>query len=254
MSDAVLKTSGLSLSYGDYKAVSNVDLELRRNSLHSIIGPNGAGKTSLFHLLSGTRETTSGSVWLNGEDITRLAPHERLHKGLARSFQITELFWGATVLENVRLAAQARDRRASRSMLRSFTHWTTFQSEAQALIDKLGLGPLSHADVESLSHGQQRLVEIAVCLASRPSVLLLDEPTSGMGVDDIPRMMDLVRGLSREYTVLLIEHNMGIVLKLSDEITVLAQGRVLARGTPAQISSDPRVKDVYLGGDHAQAA
>jgi branched-chain amino acid transport system ATP-binding protein len=247
MQESLLQTSGLTLKYGDYAAVSEVDLSIRPRQLHSIIGPNGAGKTSLFHLLSGTREATGGKVLFEGTDVTRLQPHQRLQRGLARSFQITELFWGASVHENVRLAVQATNRRASRAILRPASHWHEFAAEADRILERLGLSHLASSEVGKLSHGQQRLVEIAVCLAGRPKLILLDEPTSGMGVDDIPRMMALVRDLTRDYTVVLIEHNMGIVMKLSDEITVLAQGRVLARGTPADISADPKVRGAYLG-------
>lgn len=247
MSEYILETSGLGLNYGSFLAVGNVDLRIKRGSIHTIIGPNGAGKTSLFHCLTGERKPSKGNIVFNGESITSLPAHKRVSRGMSRSFQVTSIFQELSVRENLRIAAQGREG------LRALKFWvpeTSVQShidKANEVLSKVKLEDVADRLAGELSHGQQRVLEVGMALCGSPEILLLDEPTSGMGVDDIPMMIQLISELSQDQTVMLIEHNMKLVMSISDYITVMHQGNILVEGAPNEIKGDVRVKQAYLG-------
>jgi branched-chain amino acid transport system ATP-binding protein len=243
----LLKSSGLGMNYGKFAALSDVNLEVRERTIHSVIGPNGAGKTTLFHCLTGSRIPTKGHVEFAGQDITRLPNHKRTGIGMSRSFQITSLFQNLSVRENLRLSAQGRN------MLKAMKFWGPVESLAETieiaeqLLERLSLTDCADVLAGELSHGQQRILEVGMAMAAKPKMLLLDEPTSGMGIEDIPVMTNLIHELGKELTILLIEHNMGIVMSISDIVTVMYQGQVLVEGTPEVVSEDERVRIAYLG-------
>lgn len=248
MSDnVILKTNELGMAYGKFIALFGVNLKVREGSIHSIIGPNGAGKTTLFHCLTGNRVPASGQVEFCGDDVTRLPSHRRIAIGMSRSFQITSLFQNLSVRENLRLAAQGRH------MLRALNFWGTIESLEEPLeisnnlLDRLGLSARADVIAGELSHGQQRILEVGMGMAAKPKMLLLDEPTSGMGIDDVPAMTNLIQELGRDHTILLIEHNMDIVMSISETITVMHQGQILVEGPPELIQEDERVRTAYLG-------
>ncbi|MBO9371385.1 MAG: ABC transporter ATP-binding protein [Chloroflexi bacterium] len=244
----VLETRNLRKEFDGLVAVADVSLRVREGELHAIIGPNGAGKTTLFNLISGVLPPTSGQVFLRGREITGLPPHQIARRGIGRSFQITNLFPNLTVLESVRLAAQARGRHSLRFWAH-YRRYRQYEERAMAIIHQVGLTGREHFLARALPHGDQRKLEIALLLATEPDVLLLDEPTAGMVSGEIPALMDLIRGLREEggRTILLVEHKMDVVMNLSDRITVMHQGRVLAEGTPAEISANEQVQRAYLG-------
>jgi branched-chain amino acid transport system ATP-binding protein len=247
MSQALLSTEYLDVRYGSYLAVSGVRLAIRPNSIHSIIGPNGAGKTTLFHALTGRVRASAGRIVFGGEDITKLSDDRRVRIGLARSFQVTTLFRRLSVRENLRLAAQGRTPWPALKMWESAERNRDAMATVDALLDRLDLMRVAGQSAEELSHGQQRRLEVGMAMASKPRLILLDEPTSGMGIDDIAAMKALIADLGRDHTVLFIEHNMGIVMDISDRITVMQSGRVLVEGTPAEIRDNPEVRRAYLG-------
>jgi branched-chain amino acid transport system ATP-binding protein len=230
----LIETRGLTLHFGGLKAVDGVDFSLEPGEIHALIGPNGAGKTTFVSLLSGRRLAQSGWVRLAGEDITRLPAHARVRKGIAYTFQITSIFPRLTVFDNVALAVQSRGARN----LRAACH------EALA---RVGLDSLAGQEAQTLSYGHQRLLELAMGLALRPRVLILDEPTQGLAASEIEGFIRLVESLVPETTVLLIEHNMDVVMDLATRITVLNFGRVLATGAPPEIRANPLVQEAYLG-------
>jgi len=244
----VLETRNLRKEFDGLVAVADVSLRVREGELHAIIGPNGAGKTTLFNLISGVLPPTSGQVFLRGREITGLPPHQIARRGIGRSFQITNLFPNLTVLESVRLAAQARGRHSLRFWAH-YRRYRQYEERAMAIIHQVGLTGREHFLARALPHGDQRKLEIALLLATEPDVLLLDEPTAGMALGEIPALMDLIRGLREEggRTILLVEHKMDVVMNLSDRITVMHQGRGLAEGTPAEISANEQVQRAYLG-------
>jgi branched-chain amino acid transport system ATP-binding protein len=247
MSEILLQASGLVKRYGKFMALSGVDLRIVRGTVHSVIGPNGAGKTTLFHILTGTIMPDGGRIEFAGHDITNEPGYRRVQRGLARSFQVTSLFANLNVRENLRLAAQGVDAR------RAFNGWRppegalACRETVDDVLGRLGLERFAASAAGALSHGQQRRLEVGMALAARPQAIFLDEPTSGMGVDDIEGMKQLIRSLRNDYTVVLIEHNMGIVMNISDTITVMQQGRVLVEGRPDEIRGDERVRSAYLG-------
>jgi branched-chain amino acid transport system ATP-binding protein len=249
--DIALRASGVRMRYGKFTALAGVDLAVRERTIHSVIGPNGAGKTTLFHCLTGTRVPTGGRVEFEGRDVTRLPSHRRTSIGMARSFQITALFQTLPVRENLRLAAQARHRWRALSFWGRADRLEEPRETAERLLERLGLRDRADVPAGELSHGQQRILEVGLAMAARPRMLLLDEPTSGMGVDDIPAITGLVRELGRDHTILLIEHNMSIVMSLSDRVTVMHQGQVLVEGKPDEVRADPRVRTAYLGEEAA---
>jgi branched-chain amino acid transport system ATP-binding protein len=230
----LIQTRGLALHFGGLRAVDGVDFSLNPGEIHALIGPNGAGKTTFVSLLSGRRQPQSGTILLGGEDITRLPAHLRVRKGIAYTFQITSIFPRLSVFDNVALAAQGE---GSAALARA----------TRAALARVGLEGLEAQEAQTLSYGHQRLLEVAMGLALRPRVLILDEPTQGLAASEIDGFKRLVQGLVPETTVLLIEHNMEVVMDLATRITVLNFGRVLATGTPAEVRADPAVQEAYLG-------
>jgi len=246
-SPILLEAQGVEKRYDKFVALGGVDLKVRANTVHSVIGPNGAGKTTLFHMLTGTKTVSGGRILFDGHDVTREPDHRRVRRGMARSFQVTSLFLTLPVRENLRLAAQGV---APAMALNCWSPPVGRRSCADTVASVLArLGLERHADnpAGNLSHGQQRRLEVGMALAARPKAIFLDEPTSGMGIDDLDDMKRLIQGLKDEHTVVLIEHNMGIVMDISDTITVMQQGRVLAEGLPDAIRADERVRSAYLG-------
>jgi branched-chain amino acid transport system ATP-binding protein len=245
---SALRTQDLGKRFGELAAVSGVSLVLPRGARHALIGPNGAGKTTLINLLTGVLAPTSGEVYLDEERITPLAQHRRVKRGLARTFQINSLFPGLTVLQSVLLAILERNGRAARWLPAVESHGEEVD-EARGLLAMLRLE--SHADMRTvqLPYGRQRLVEIALALATRPRVLLLDEPAAGIPSTESVEVLGAIAALPRDVTVLFIEHDMTLVFRFAERITVLVGGRVLTEGTPAEIAADPQVRAVYLGED-----
>ena len=242
----MLSARKLTKRFGGTLAVDNVDLDVREGTLHAIIGPNGAGKTTLFNLLAGELPATSGALFLRERDITRLDVRQRSHLGVGRSFQRTNVFRGLSTFENVRVAAQSRTRS-------SFQLWEPASAlrepaqHAAQILEEIGLAHVADRPARELAGGDQRLLEIAIALATNPQLLLLDEPSQGLSGEDALRLMQRIRALASRYTIVLIEHNMRLVMELSSEITVMNFGSVLARGTPEQVRNDPRVREAYLG-------
>ncbi len=246
--DVVLETRDLSRAFGGLQAVDGVNLQVADGALHSIIGPNGAGKTTLFNLISGTLAPTRGAVYLRGRPITGLPLYRMAHLGIGRSFQITNVFPNLTVLENARLAAQAQGHDSFKiwAPARRFRRYT---EQARAALEQVGLAGRADVLAATLPHGDKRKLELAILLAGDPQVLLLDEPTAGMASEQVPMLLAIIAAVRAQggKTILLVEHNMDIVMSVSDRITVMHHGRVLADGTPAEIRSNPAVQAAYLG-------
>jgi branched-chain amino acid transport system ATP-binding protein len=241
----LLETEDLTRAYGSLLAVNRASVTVRRQELRSIIGPNGAGKTTFFRLISGEVRPTSGRIRFNGQDITGLSQHDVCRLGIAKSYQITNIFPHLTVLENVRVAAQGYGH--------SFNFWsradrlTHVRERALAILELIGLTAKAGVLAAHLSHGQKRHLEIAIALAAEPILLLLDEPTAGMSPEETDETMRLIRDLARGRTVVLVEHKMKLVMNISDRVTVLHQGQVLADGTPDEIRANELVQQTYLG-------
>jgi branched-chain amino acid transport system ATP-binding protein len=242
----VLRTEGLGKSFGAFRANDDITLSFVQGARHALIGPNGAGKTTLINLLTGVLPPTSGEIWLGDERVTVMPQYQRVKRGMTRTFQINTLFPGLTVLESVMLAICERDGVCNR-WYRGVTSMTTQIDEARALLASLHLEHDAAMLTRSLPYGKQRLVEIALALATRPSVLLLDEPAAGIPADASGELFAVIAALPRDVTILFIEHDMGLVFRFAERITVMAGGRVLVEGTPEEIARDPRVKEVYLG-------
>lgn len=243
--DIVLETRGLSVNFGGLKAVDNVDIAVRRGGITSIIGPNGAGKSTFYNLVTGAIRPTSGSVFLDGREITGTPTYKLSAMGLSRSFQITNLFPQSTVFENLRLAAHALEP-WSLSLL-PVGRAKRAEAKAEALVERFGLGAKATEMAGHLSHGEQRRLEIAVALACDPKILILDEPTQGMSHTDTEEASRMVRDLSKEITIVLIEHDIDLVMDLSHTVVVLAQGRKLAEGPPAAVRANKDVQTAYFG-------
>ena len=241
-----LRLDNVCRSFGGLQAVDGVTLEVRPGERRALIGPNGAGKTTLFNLISGAMPPSSGRISLFGQDVTGAPAHRRAALGLARTFQITNLFPDLSVLENCLLAVQAHTPTRF-AMLRPVRRYTALLDRARATLASLEVGALADAVVKNLSHGEQRQLEIALALAGQPKVLLLDEPTAGLSPAESRLMAGLLRRLDPAITVLMIEHDMDIALELSDMVTVLHYGRVIADGPREQVKADPQVKEIYLG-------
>lgn len=249
MEDSILlETKNLRKEFGALVAVDNVDLQVRANTIHSIIGPNGAGKTTLFNLLSNAIEPTTGKVYFEGRDITRLPTHRIMHLGIGRSFQITNLFPNLSALENVRLAAQAVGN-DNFQFFRLASHFKRYEKRAMDVLEQVGLAERASVPARALPHGDQRKLELALILAPDPRLILLDEPTAGMASEQVPEMIGLINQIQRagDKTVILVEHNMSVVMNISDRITVMHQGRVLAEGAPSEIAANAEVQSAYLG-------
>jgi branched-chain amino acid transport system ATP-binding protein len=250
VAEPLLRVEKLVRRFGGIVATDNVSLEVARGELHAIIGPNGAGKTTLISQLTGQLLPHSGAIYLAGQDITGVPAYRRSALGLARSFQITSLLLDFTALDNVALAAQAHDGH-------SFHFWgnarkvSHLRKTAQHALDRVGLGHRADIVVSRLSHGEQRELELAVALATKPQVLLLDEPMAGLGITESARMVQLLQELRREVTIVLVEHDMDAVFALADRISVLVYGRVIASDVPAAIRGNEEVKRAYLGDQHA---
>ncbi|RKP51897.1 ABC transporter ATP-binding protein [Pararobbsia silviterrae] len=246
--EPLLLARGVTKRYGAFTAVDGVDLAVMPGSIHSVIGPNGAGKTTLFHTLTGTVPITLGSIRIQGEEVSRLAGHKRVQRGMARSFQVTSLFQNLSVRENLRVAAQGRVPREALFGWGRPRDDDAAQVTADAMLSRFSLTALADRPVAQLSHGQQRRLEIGLAMAAQPKLIFLDEPTSGMGVDDIADIKALIASLKQDnVAILLVEHNMDIVMGLSDTITVMQSGRVLAEGAPDAIRNDAHVRRAYLG-------
>jgi ABC-type branched-subunit amino acid transport system ATPase component len=241
-----LQTTSLVKKFGGFVATGNVSLNIEAGARHALIGPNGAGKTTLINLLTGFLEPTSGEVILNGNKVTHLAQHQRVKRGLARTFQINRLFADLTVLESVVMAVNERLGLGAR-FWRPVGGHTAAVDEAIELLERLRLLDVAHETTRNLAYGKQRLIEIALALAARPSVLLLDEPAAGVPTTESRELFETIAGLPREVTILLIEHDMDLVFRFADRISVLVGGAVLTEGTPDVIANDPKVKEVYLG-------
>jgi branched-chain amino acid transport system ATP-binding protein len=241
----LLRTERLTRSFGSLVAVNGVDVSVRRGELRSIIGPNGAGKTTFFRLVAGEMAPSAGRVVFEGADITGLPQHRVCRLGIAKSYQITNIFPHLTVLENVRVAVQGHRR--------AFDFWSRADrlsgciERAAAILDAVGLAPKSGRLAAHLSHGEKRHLEMGIALASDPALLLLDEPTAGMSPEETEEAVELIREIARGRTVVLVEHKMKLVMRISDRITVLHQGQVLAEGTPEEIQGNEAVRQTYLG-------
>jgi len=246
----ILSVKGISVQFGALKAVQDVSFEAQPGKITAVIGPNGAGKSSLFNLISGAIRPSSGSVRFDGEDVTGRAPHQLLRYGLSRSFQITNLFFELPVRENLRLAAQFLEQ--GRGLFRPLARSQAAAARVDELLEQFDLRDKADELAGYLSHGEQRRLEIAVSLASRPRMLLLDEPTQGMSHGDTRETEALIRGLSHNHglSILLVEHDVDLVMQLSDFVVVMHQGQKLAEGTPAEVRANPAVQAAYFGEKH----
>jgi branched-chain amino acid transport system ATP-binding protein len=247
--DHILETRGLTKEFKGFVAVDNVSLKVRSGTIHALIGPNGAGKTTTFNLLTKFLQPTSGTILYKGEDITRERPADVARRGVIRSFQISAVFPNLTVLENVRIALQ-------RSLGTSFHFWKrertldTLNDRAMALLERVGLGTFASINAGELAYGRKRTLEIATTLAMEPELMLLDEPTAGMGHEDVDRVKNLIKEVAAGRTVLMVEHNMSVVSGICDTISVLQRGAVLAEGSYAEVSANPQVIEAYMGTAH----
>lgn len=245
-SEYILETQGLTKEFAGFVAVSDVNLRVRRGSIHALIGPNGAGKTTCFNLLTKFLKPSQGQILYKGQDITAMAPADVARLGLVRSFQISAVFPNLTVLENVRIALQ-------RALGTSFHFWKPESSldalndRALAILDRVDLRQFAQTNAVELAYGRKRTLEIATTLAMEPELMLLDEPTSGMGHEDVDLVKDLIKEVAKGRTVLMVEHNMGVVSGICDTITVLQRGAVLTEGSYAEVSANPQVIEAYMG-------
>ncbi|MGY8526493.1 ABC transporter ATP-binding protein [Paracidovorax citrulli] len=249
--DIILETRNLTKEFKGFTAVSDVNLRVRRGSIHALIGPNGAGKTTCFNLLTKFLEPTTGTILFNGIDITREKPAQIARRGIIRSFQISAVFPHLTVLENVRIGLQ-------RSLGTSFHFWrsesslTVLDRRAMELLEQVGLAGFADTVTVNLPYGRKRALEIATTLAMEPELMLLDEPTQGMGHEDVDRVTELIREVAKGRTILMVEHNMNVVSSIANTITVLQRGAILAEGPYAEVSRDPRVMEAYMGTAEAE--
>jgi branched-chain amino acid transport system ATP-binding protein len=244
----LLETRQLRREFGALVAVDDVDLQVEPQTLHSIIGPNGAGKTTLFNLLSGNLAPSKGRVFFKGQDITHLPLHRTAHLGIGRSFQITNIFPSLTVFENIRLSCQALGK-DNFKFLRSYTNYQGYIQRTAEVLELVGLTQEAMLPARALPHGAQRKLELGMILAPDPELLLLDEPTAGMASEQVPELMALIQEIQEagQKTVMLVEHNMNVVMSVSDKITVMHMGGVLAEGTPEEIATNQEVQTAYLG-------
>ncbi|GGA44124.1 ABC transporter ATP-binding protein [Pelagibacterium lentulum] len=247
--DVILSAKGMTKQFAGFMAVKDVNLDVKRGSIHAMIGPNGAGKTTCFNLLTKFLQPTAGSISFNGKDITTMAASDIARLGMVRSFQISAVFPKLTVLENVRVALQRR-RGGNFDFWRSQRVLNQFDEEAMRRVEEVGLTDFAGELAGELSYGRKRALEFATTLALEPELLLLDEPMAGMAQEDIERISALIKRISANRTILMVEHNLSVVADLSDKITVLARGQVLAEGDYETVSNDPRVIEAYIGVGH----
>jgi len=245
---ASLETRALTIRFGGHVAVDAVSCAFRAGTLTAIVGPNGAGKTTYFNLISGQLKATAGQVFVGGDEVTSLPAPERTRRGLGRAFQLTNLFPNLSVLENVRLAIQAR-RGLGLNLWSIWSNHRALVAEAEAILERIALAARRDAPASSLPHGDQRKLEVGILLALEPTVFMFDEPTAGMSVDEVPVILDLIREIKRDTskTILLVEHKMDVVRELSDRIIVLHNGKLAADGAPAEVIASPVVQQAYLG-------
>jgi branched-chain amino acid transport system ATP-binding protein len=244
--DIILATETLTKEFKGFRAVQNINLRVRRGQIHALIGANGAGKTTCFNLLTKYISPTSGSIYFNGHDITAARPAQIAMRGMVRSFQISSIFPQLTVLQNVRLALQ-RDTNLSLRFWRSVAALSALNDDAMEVLEQVDLGCLADLRAGDLPYGRKRALELATTLAKRPELMLLDEPTQGMGHEDVARVTQLIKKVAVNRTVLMVEHNMGVVSGICDRITVMQRGEILAEGTYREVASDLRVRDSYMG-------
>ncbi len=243
-SGVLLRTEDLTVRFGGLTALNRINFAVRAGEIRAIIGPNGAGKSTFFNCLTGVLRPSSGRILFGGEDVTGLSADRVSQKGVARSYQITNILPNATTLENVRIAAQSR--RHGWSFLTHHRSYRDLLDKAEAVLDSVGLKDKADEQAANLSHGEQRNLEIGIALATEPRLLCLDEPTAGMSAAETHETMELVRRIGRNLTILIVEHDMQVVMELCNQITVLHYGEILAEGTPAEIQRNPRVLEVYL--------
>ncbi|MGC2857403.1 ABC transporter ATP-binding protein [Novispirillum sp. DQ9] len=252
MSDVILETQELTRDFKGFVAVSDVNLKIQRGHIHALIGPNGAGKTTVFNLITRFLPPTKGRILFNGKDITAVKPAAVARLGMVRSFQISAVFPHLSVLENVRVGLQ-RATGTSHQFWSPIRRLDRLNDRAMQLLHEVGLEQFAEARTADLSYGRKRALELATTLALEPELMLLDEPTQGMGHEDVDRVTQLIRKVGQGRTIVMVEHNLSVVARLCDRITVLQRGRILTEGTYEQVSADPEVRQAYLGGSHAAA-
>jgi len=244
--DVILRLEHLSKSFGELKVTNDLSMSLKTQQIHALIGPNGAGKTSLISQISGHSLSDSGIVWFDGQDITHLKPHARVHAGLVRSFQITRLFKSFTVLDNITLALQAKEGR-NFSFWRAVSRDEQLRQKARHVLEEIGLEKVALSLASDLSHGEQRILELGLALACEPKLLLLDEPMAGAGQEESERIVRLIQKIRKTVSILLVEHDMDAVFSLADVVSVLVNGQIIASASPDRIKTDPLVIQAYLG-------
>jgi ABC-type branched-subunit amino acid transport system ATPase component len=246
---AILQTTGLGKRFGAFAANSDIDFSVEEGELRAVIGPNGAGKTTFFNLLSGYAQPTDGEIVFRGERITHLTGPRRVRRGIAKAFQTANVYPDETVLQNCRLAALAREQGGfALEVFRSSRRIGAVDETAREALALVDLEPAADSRAGDLSHGDKKRLDIAIAIATKPAILLLDEPVAGMSIEEVHKTDALIRALAKRMTVLLIEHDMNMIMGISDRITVLHQGKILAEGTPAEIRGNARVQEAYLGG------
>lgn len=250
---ALLETRDLTKQFGELSAVDEVNYALEEGELASIIGPNGAGKTTFFNLLIGEYEATYGNIVFQGEDITDTKPHQRVEKGLGRVFQITNIFPDLTTFENVRLATQGLEVKSVSGLLSPADDNEALRSQAESILGRIGLLENKDMPAKNLAHGDKRRLEIGMALALEPEILLMDEPTAGLPDTEIHEVTQLISEIAKEYSIILVEHKMDLVMDLSDRISVLHRGELIADGTVEEIQSNQRVQEVYMGKEETHA-
>ena len=244
---SLLKIEGLSKNFGGLPAVSKVDLSVKLGDIHCVIGPNGAGKSTFFNLISGELKPSAGNVYFKGINITGISPHKLPKLGISRCFQITNVFPKLTIFQNIWSAVFAKSNNGILSFLGKFKDYPELENHTHKIIEDVGLSHKTYAKEEELSHGQQRMLEVAITIAASPELILLDEPTQGLAPEATKEMTKLIKGLSGKYTILLIEHKMHLVMEISDLISVLSFGKIIDEGTPEKIKNSSIVQDAYLG-------
>ena len=248
----ILTTQNLTIAFGGLKAVDQVNLEIEKGRLTSVIGPNGAGKTTLFNLLTGFYKPSSGKIFFNDKEITSLPVHKIVKLGISRSFQTLKIFSDMSVFENIRVAVQAQMNHGMEFFI-SRDRLTDVRKRAEKILEEIRLTPKAHIKAKNLSYGDKRILEIGLSLAGNPQLLLLDEPTSGVGTHERGGVARFIHDLTKKWTVLLVEHDMDIVMGISDRIVVMQQGRIIADGSADEIKNNDTVKEVYLGGKYCLA-